>query len=125
MDVTDLSDKPGLARQKMQCVVFRNREQGPLVDVGIAGRPAVVVTFTLFSPMLERLFKCRLMSFRDFCQSFIDGYQIPELKKSENSSSMNYQSSDGWKVVLGTRTGNDKTVLLYATPTKIDQGFGQ
>ena len=95
-----------------------------------AGPKKTIIYFSLERPLLQKLFKFGIgsMSYDEFCQKFIDNYDIPKLsgKKVNGMSAMYYVSPDGWKVVFeGADSIGITAVHFIAVPTEKEQGFGQ
>jgi len=127
-DVTDLAGQTlysGQNRLRLQYVAF-SIGYGESVDVGIAGKPAVVIGITFHAGMLQKLFKSKDMDFKSFTQQFIDGYKIPSLEgyTKGDYQILKYTSPDGWEIAIEQeRYGRD--LHLRAIPTKESRGFGQ
>lgn len=86
-----------------------------------AGPTKSIIYFSLEKPLLRKLFPNDSLSFNEFCQMFVDKYNIPKLKGRSDGilKDATYISPDGWKVVI---VGSNNGVFVIHFAVILRQG---
>ncbi|MEI6714357.1 MAG: hypothetical protein WCO60_11440 [Verrucomicrobiota bacterium] len=102
-------------------ILMNDEKQRTIAHVVAIGSPPVVVSYSLYLPLLLKFFKLQGISFNEFCQSMIDGYSIPSVRG--NDLEKVFKSPEGWHVSLNQDGG--LCVRLTAVPMESERGFGK
>ena len=96
--------------------------------VAVYGSPEVVVFMMFENDFLSKMFNIDQLSFDDFCQSFIDAYDIPQVKGSKVGDYgvryLKYTSPEGWDIQFNYM-GSAISVELVSIPRADERGFGR
>lgn len=102
-------------------VQFMNRDGYGFAIVSVIGPEQIVVRIMLGFLLVNDIYKAHEMSFKEFCQNMIDGYNIPNFQGT--SEGMGYRSKSGWMMAVDST----KNIFLDVTQVEeeVDHGFGE